>query len=660
MSPEDHHLFRESHRSSIQVPNEKKLGNRYPDTVFISRQSLGTVTNQKWSWEDAAVKPLPQEAKLHWHDLSATCEIKTPSDYGRKDTPNMLSVEDIKNPQELTKEFPVPTVRSSTGATSNPTSVTSHLGKRKSWYQVSANSTSSKILKSSSGLQIPSSTVHSGTSHPLGTSPHSPQSDKMRLPEQAAVYALAMFSRRSPQSHFVIGLGLIGKVVHVWWYDREGIIGSTGIDILVNFHHFMALLVALDHLPYHLEGMSTGGPLGEDTKLVLLESPHLEVTLGTPITEPKYCLRGRATTVYNVKTMSGALWEKRSTSDSAVPSASTDPAPKAVVKFQYAQARRHPEHTFIQHAISKLQGIANPDTKDAHCKAITGHLPDILAFVEYPETNTKHIREDLNLQDKGTATNANRVLRLYLARKFEKIWDLGPEKLKEALFGAMHCHLSLWMLGVHHRDISVDNIMYYIGEDGKTHGVLNDLDLACFATDQPLGNERTGTLPFMSLHLMKAIENKNPAVKHLFQFDNESFLWVFAWICHLNNRYQATPDDQAEERRGYFHQWMVPSYLGAFNAKWTFVSSPLNMIPNHAKPVTGFNGLWSELGAGWCGHVVKLASHDPVEDEHVNSAESRPDLARFLPFYLKVPPAFPGMDWTDRVIVTDLSRRNLS
>ncbi|KAG9016279.1 hypothetical protein FRB95_006792 [Tulasnella sp. JGI-2019a] len=217
--------------------------------------------------------------------------------------------------------------------------------------------------------------------------------------------------------------------MHVWWYNCEGIIGLTGINILVNFHHFMVLLIALDHLPYHLEGMTVGGPLSEDMMLVLLESPHLKVTLGTLITKPKNCLRGRATTVYDAKRMSEVLWEKRSTSDSAVPSASTDLALKAVMKFQYTQANRHPEHKFICHAVTELQRITDPDVKDTHCKAMTSHLPDILTFVEYPETNTKHIREDLNLQDKGTAMNANRVLQLYLAQKFERIWDLGLKEL---------------------------------------------------------------------------------------------------------------------------------------------------------------------------------------------------------------------------------------
>ncbi|KAG9022847.1 hypothetical protein FRB95_014069 [Tulasnella sp. JGI-2019a] len=162
--------------------------------------------------------------------------------------------------------------------------------------------------------------------------------------------------------------------------------------------------------------------------------------------------------------------------------------------------------------------------------------------------NTKHIREDLNLQDKGMAMNANCVLWLYLARKFERIWGLGLKELEEALFGAMHCHLSLWMLGVHHCDISINNIMYYQGEDGKTHGILNDLDLASFVTDQPLSNEHTGTLLFMSLCLMNAIKNKNPVVKHLFQFNSKSFLWVLTWVCHLNDMYQATPDYQADGR----------------------------------------------------------------------------------------------------------------
>jgi hypothetical protein len=90
-------------------------------------------------------------------------------------------------------------------------------------------------------------------------------------------------------------------------------------------------------------------------------------------------------------------------------------------------------------------------------------------------------------------------------------------------------HYVLWEKQVHHRDISPSNLMVYKTSDGRYIGVLNDFDLSS-TRDTPSGQERTGTVPFMALRLLKkdAIEGK---VQHLYQHDAESFLWVFAWVC---------------------------------------------------------------------------------------------------------------------------------
>jgi hypothetical protein len=62
---------------------------------------------------------------------------------------------------------------------------------------------------------------------------------------------------------------------------------------------------------------------------------------------------------------------------------------------------------------------------------------------------------------------------------------------------------------VHHRDISVANLMYY-RLDGKVYGVLNDYDLSILPDQKrTLGTERTGTWPFMAVDMLLAPDN-NP------------------------------------------------------------------------------------------------------------------------------------------------------
>ena len=64
--------------------------------------------------------------------------------------------------------------------------------------------------------------------------------------------------------------------------------------------------------------------------------------------------------------------------------------------------------------------------------------------------------------------------------------------------------------------------------EGKIVGVLNDFDLA--STQQSAtGTERTGTVPFMALDLLDDLALQGH-VKHAYQHDAESFIWVLIWI----------------------------------------------------------------------------------------------------------------------------------
>ncbi|KAG1730062.1 hypothetical protein EDB19DRAFT_1832147 [Suillus lakei] len=82
---------------------------------------------------------------------------------------------------------------------------------------------------------------------------------------------------------------------------------------------------------------------------------------------------------------------------------------------------------------------------------------------------------------------------------------------------------------IHHRDVSYSNLMVYETSDGRWIGVLNDFDLSS-TRDTPSGQERTGTVPFMALDLLTK-EAINGQVKHLYQHDAESFIWVLTWVC---------------------------------------------------------------------------------------------------------------------------------
>lgn len=93
-------------------------------------------------------------------------------------------------------------------------------------------------------------------------------------------------------------------------------------------------------------------------------------------------------------------------------------------------------------------------------------------------------------------------------------------------------HYFLWKGGIHHRDISVGNLMY-IEENGWVVGVLNDFDQSSWIkpgeTGGPFAHVRTGTMPFMAFELLRpaAISGR---VEHIYAYDAQSFFWASAWI----------------------------------------------------------------------------------------------------------------------------------
>jgi len=90
-------------------------------------------------------------------------------------------------------------------------------------------------------------------------------------------------------------------------------------------------------------------------------------------------------------------------------------------------------------------------------------------------------------------------------------------------------HYRLWENGVHHGDISLNNLMYGVcAETGKPAGIVNDFDLATWVDYPTTNNDRTGTIPFMAIDLLDGGLDKR--IPRLYRHDLESFIWVLAYI----------------------------------------------------------------------------------------------------------------------------------
>jgi len=97
-------------------------------------------------------------------------------------------------------------------------------------------------------------------------------------------------------------------------------------------------------------------------------------------------------------------------------------------------------------------------------------------------------------------------------------------------------HYRLWINGIHHGDISLNNLMYSVSPTGKVEGVLNDYDLASWDKFPTTNSDRTGTVPFMALELLRGgLERQIP---RLYRHDAESFVWVLTYLTAITIEYE--------------------------------------------------------------------------------------------------------------------------
>jgi Fungal protein kinase len=131
-------------------------------------------------------------------------------------------------------------------------------------------------------------------------------------------------------------------------------------------------------------------------------------------------------------------------------------------------------------------------------------------------------------------------------------------------------HYQLWLGGVEHNDISVNNLMYdKLNED---RGILNDYDLAHLnGRPRPSGTERTGTMPFMALDLLTD-EAWKGMITRLYRHDCESFAWVLLWICCRYDGGKEIPNPPLGE-------FITHDYKQCFEKKHTIISRLENIAP---------------------------------------------------------------------------------
>ncbi|KAF9077874.1 hypothetical protein BDP27DRAFT_328966 [Rhodocollybia butyracea] len=181
------------------------------------------------------------------------------------------------------------------------------------------------------------------------------------------------------------------------------------------------------------------------------------------------------------------------------------------------------------------------------------HLPEIVYSTELPSTQTQ-IRPEAFLKD----AYEQRVLRIVVMAELFPMADLtDPADLEIVFRDVFNCYRWLCEYAkVLHRDLSVANIMFRRGSNGRVYGVLNDFDHAVRigpAIPQS-SHQRTGTAPFMAIDIL----NEIPPPVHLYRHDLESLYYVLvctvcpADLSYIKDWFSLSGPAMAKTKRSFF------------------------------------------------------------------------------------------------------------
>ncbi|KAG8994404.1 hypothetical protein FRB94_009918 [Tulasnella sp. JGI-2019a] len=284
--------------------------------------------------------------------------------------------------------------------------------------------------------------------------------DKLHVTIQCALYGAEMLSA-SPSLASAMSLAIIGNIVHVWWYDRQWAIQTKGLDFVEDLPYFVVLLLALQRL----------GPVGygelpfKKGKKIIIPSGPVEITLGEAIVK-HYGIVGRATNIYHAKSSAPDPWQVGGGGTFAlvpcctmikailrtIASIYSEPSIdqisisidgirnltldgrdyqgetadsleglEMVAKISWVREHRTAEHIIVNNAVKKAKEL--PDEDDDRI-AIIGHVPEIIAAIEYDRYGTKLIREQLGFDPDHTAVKRNRGCRVIISRRLRPLPSL--------------------------------------------------------------------------------------------------------------------------------------------------------------------------------------------------------------------------------------------
>ncbi|KZP34650.1 hypothetical protein FIBSPDRAFT_13352 [Athelia psychrophila] len=352
---------------------------------------------------------------------------------------------------------------------------------------------------------------------------------------QSASYGLLSLNRAAGVLK-VISMFVEDQTLWLWIYDRQGAIQSYGLDFIKDFPRFVVLLAAFQRFNRQDWGFNPDlEPLRVPTDPVKLifttpgtgSAPihTYTVTLTNDILYERPTLCGRASHVVTVTV-------ERDGEAYTGEGAGGD---EFVLKVGWPESTRISEVQII----AKAKEIADQEPEGKHY--ITGHLPEVICSKDLPESYaTGTIRTALGLLPKQMR-GGSRTCRLTVFVKLRMLTGLPPLHFLSLFRPIVTCHFFLWIKGVKHCDISLQNLMRH---PRTGLGILNDFDLSRIDGYQSENLERTGTVPFLSMDILSNpdFQRGRGLVEATYKHDCDSFKWVFLYVCCID-----TPNSVVEQ-----------------------------------------------------------------------------------------------------------------
>ncbi|KAJ7682963.1 hypothetical protein B0H17DRAFT_45430 [Mycena rosella] len=342
----------------------------------------------------------------------------------------------------------------------------------------------------------------------------------------------------------------------VFWlrfYNREGCIQSSGVDFTQDLPRLIILLFALQrfelkHWGFHPEldalacqihhGFAETAGTQLDLSPEVQERLHQSVrerdaTTGGQSTlsiDPFFTLDDGKSVMVNLNNhqpihqrhgLCGCATQVCAISEVHTLNPSVD-SRRFVLKAYWPDIARLPEDDVIQSAFNVCS--MKPD--------MVNDLPYVFGSRGDTASATHLIRTALAVEP---MPRRHRVMRRIV---FEELYRLQDQATSEVgmrmILEVSQCHYTLWKAGIHHTDISLDNIMvqrhWTTGNDApRLFGVLNDWDLASTPNLAHALLRPTGTVPYMHPELLTQ-EYWEGQVPRLYLHANASFIWVMAFL----------------------------------------------------------------------------------------------------------------------------------